>query len=130
MTSEHQGFTIYEAIGGETAVRQLVEYFYPLVQANPIIGPLFPEDITPVVEKQYLFLTQFFGGPSLYSDQYGHPMMRARHLPFPITPERAEAWLSCMNAALQKLGIDPELQKAVLLRLKGPAHHFVNKEAE
>ncbi len=130
MTSEHQGFTIYEAIGGETAVRQLVEYFYPLVQANPIIGPLFPKDITPVVEKQYLFLTQFFGGPSLYSDQYGHPMMRARHLPFPITPERAEAWLSCMNAALQKLGIDPELQKAVLLRLKGPAHHFVNKEAE
>ncbi|MDF2669277.1 MAG: globin family protein, partial [Paenibacillus sp.] len=90
MTSDNQGFTIYDAIGGESAVRLLVENFYPLVQKNPLIGPLFPEDITPVMEKQYMFLTQFFGGPSLYSDQYGHPMMRARHLPFEITPERAE----------------------------------------
>lgn len=119
--------TIYELIGGEQTVRRIVEAFYPIVQDNPEIGPLFPEDIRPVMEKQFLFLTQFFGGPPLYSDQYGHPMMRARHMPFPITEERAEAWLSCMNHALTKIGMEAELKKLVLDRLKGPAYHFVNQ---
>lgn len=122
--------TLYEAIGGGPTIRRLVEAFYPLVQQDPLIGPLFPEDITPVMEKQYMFLSQFFGGPSLYTDAVGHPMMRARHLPFPITPERAEAWLSCMRAALQQIDIDAELQTKVLERLSGPAHHFVNTPSE
>ncbi|MFK7695539.1 globin [Paenibacillus sp. HJGM_3] len=126
MTSEQHDLTIYEAIGGAEGVRKLVEAFYPEVKAHPGIGPLFPEDITPVMEKQYMFLTQFFGGPSLYSDQFGHPMMRARHMPFPITPERAEAWLSCMEKALRTIGLEEDLQKVVLTRLSGPAHHFVN----
>ncbi|WP_248928098.1 globin [Paenibacillus hamazuiensis] len=122
--------TIYEAIGGAKTVRRLVEAFYPKVQADPLIGPLFPDDITPVQEKQYLFLTQFFGGPALYSDLYGHPMMRARHLPFPITPERANAWLACMAEALAEIGLPAPLQEIVLERLKGPAYHFVNSENE
>jgi hemoglobin len=118
--------TLYDAIGGARTIRRLVELFYPKVQAHPLLGPLFPEDITPVMEKQYMFLTQFFGGPPLYSEQYGHPMMRARHLPFPITPERADAWLSCMAEALSQLELDKQLQELVLERLKGPAYHFVN----
>ncbi|TMV46460.1 globin [Paenibacillus mesophilus] len=118
--------SLYEAIGGAETITRLVQAFYPKVQADPHIGPLFPDDIDPVMEKQRLFLTQFFGGPPLYSDMYGHPMMRARHLPFPITPERADAWLSCMKRALAEAGIDPELQAVVLERLKGPAYHFVN----
>lgn len=120
--------SLYEAIGGADTVSRLVQAFYPKVQADPSIGPLFPEDIVPVMEKQTLFLTQFFGGPPLYSDRYGHPMMRARHLPFPITPERAEAWLSCMKRALEEVDLDRQLQLAVLERLKGPAHHFVNTD--
>ncbi|QAY66789.1 globin [Paenibacillus protaetiae] len=122
--------TLYEAIGGGATVRRMVEAFYPHVQAHPLLGPLFPADITPVMEKQYLFLSQFFGGPSLYSDQYGHPMMRGRHLPFPITVERAEAWLSCMDQALQDIGMSEELREIVLHRLSGPAHHFVNTPDE
>ncbi|PYI50822.1 globin [Paenibacillus flagellatus] len=118
--------SLYESIGGAETVRRLVEAFYPNVQADPDIGPLFPEDITPVMEKQYLFLTQFFGGPPLYSEQYGHPMMRARHLPFPITPERADAWLRCMKRALEEIGLSPEWRDIVLERLKAPAYHFVN----
>lgn len=124
--SEYQ--TIYEAIGGSTAIRQIVESFYPKVMAHPMLAPIFPEDIRPVVEKQYLFLTQFFGGPSLYSDEYGHPMMRARHMPFPITPARAEAWLECMEQALAETDIEPEVQEVMLKRLSGPAFHFVNTE--
>ncbi|HEY0827958.1 MAG TPA: globin [Bacilli bacterium] len=118
--------TIYSALGGESGVRRLVELFYPKVQANPLIGPLFPADILPVMEKQVMFLSQFFGGPTLYSDQYGHPMMRARHMPFPITPERADAWLGCMNSALAEMDLDEVVKAVVLERLKGTAHHFVN----
>lgn len=120
--------TLYEAIGGAPAVRDLVEKFYPKVQADPLLSPLFPEDIQPVIEKQYLFLTQFFGGPPLYSERYGHPMMRGRHLPFPVTPSRARAWLSCMSEALKETGLSEPVRAAVLERLSGPAHHFVNTD--
>ncbi len=126
----NRNISLYEALGGAETLRLIVESFYPKVQTHPLIGPLFPQDIDPVIEKQYLFLTQFFGGPSLYSDEYGHPMMRARHLPFPITPERALAWLDCMRRALQEVGIDEELQIIVIDRLSGPAHHFVNTSEE
>lgn len=126
----NRNISLYDAIGGADKIRSIVESFYPKVQKHPLLGPLFPEDIDPVMEKQYQFLTQFFGGPSLYSDQYGHPMMRARHLPFPITPERAEAWLDCMRRALEDVGIEPELRGILLDRLSGPAHHFVNTTKE
>lgn len=118
--------SIYDNLGGEKVIRQIVEAFYPKVKANPLLGPLFPEDINPVMEKQFMFLSQFFGGPSLFSDAYGHPMMRARHLPFPVTRERAEAWLACMTEALEEVGIEEELKDFVIKRLSGPAFHFVN----
>ncbi|AGA56785.1 MAG: globin [Thermobacillus sp.] len=118
--------TLYDAIGGAPVLRRIVEAFYPKVQAHPLLGPLFPEDIRPVMEKQFMFLSQFFGGPPLYSEAYGHPMMRARHLPFPITRERADAWLDCMRRALEEVGLAPELRAMMLERLSGPAYHFVN----
>ncbi|WP_110934301.1 globin domain-containing protein [Paenibacillus bouchesdurhonensis] len=118
--------SIYDNLGGEKVIRQLVEAFYPKVKANPLLGPLFPEDIEPVMEKQFMFLSQFFGGPSLFSDAFGHPMMRARHLSFPVTRERAEAWLACMTEALEEVGVDDELKDFVIQRLSGPAFHFVN----
>lgn len=118
--------SLYEWIGGDEGLRELIGLFYPIVKQNPDIGPLFPEDIEPVMEKQRLFLTQFFGGPHLYSDKYGHPMMRARHMHFEITPARAEAWLNCMRQALKQSSITPELHPIIIGRLSGPAHHFVN----
>jgi hemoglobin len=81
-----------------------------------------------VMDKQYLFLTQFLGGPALFSERYGHPMMRARHLPFPVTPQRAAAWLSCMSRALAETNIPAPVRDAVILRLSAPAHHFINSE--
>ncbi|GIP40799.1 group 2 truncated hemoglobin YjbI [Paenibacillus sp. J31TS4] len=126
MNTDHS-VTIYEALGGEEGVWRLVEAFYPKVQADPLLGPIFPEDITPVMEKQLLFLSQFFGGPPLYTERYGHPMMRARHLPFPVTLERANAWLACMKRALDETVSDPALREAVLERLKAPAYHFINQ---
>ncbi|WP_210089205.1 globin [Paenibacillus turicensis] len=121
-----QSDSIYDQLGGADTIKRLVEAFYPKVQDHPLLGPLFPEDIVPVMEKQEMFLTQFLGGPALYSDAHGHPMMRARHMPFPITPERAEAWLSCMNEALEQIQVEESLKEIVLKRLSGPAFHFVN----
>lgn len=118
--------SLYELMGGAETIRKLVEAFYPKVQADPLIGDLFPEDITPVMEKQFLFLSQFFGGANLYTEKYGNPMMRARHLPFPITEERADAWLDCMRRALEEIGLDAALQRLILERLSGPAYHFIN----
>lgn len=121
-----QSESLYDRLGGADTIRRLVEAFYPKVQSHPLLGPLFPEDITPVMDKQEMFLTQFFGGPSLYSDAHGHPMMRARHMPFPITPERAEAWLSCMHEALEEIEVAEPLKGVLIQRLSGPAFHFVN----
>ncbi|RTE08883.1 globin [Paenibacillus whitsoniae] len=128
--SETNGNTVYDLMGGAPTIRRLVEAFYPKVQAHPLLGPLFPEDIHPVMDKQYLFLTQFFGGPQLYSDQYGHPMMRARHMPFLITRERADAWLGCMSEAMGEIGMPDDLKRFLLERLQGPAYHFINTPDE
>ncbi len=121
---------LFEYIGGEETIRRMVEAFYPKVKEHPLLAPIFPEDLNPVKEKQFLFLTQFFGGPSLYTDLYGNPMMRHRHLPFPITPERAEAWLDCMRRALEETVSSEEVRTVILTRLSGPAHFFVNTESE
>ncbi|SMO75755.1 globin [Melghirimyces algeriensis] len=122
--------TIYERIGGEHAITRIVEAFYPRVQKNPLLAPLFPEDIQPVMEKQKRFLTQFFGGPPLYSQQHGHPRLRARHLPFPITPSRAEAWLHCMKEALDDAEIQGEVRQEIWSRLCFTASHMVNTPEE
>ncbi len=118
--------TLYEQIGGAATVRRLVEAFYPRVQADPELQDLFPADIQPVLEKQYRFLTQFFGGPPLYSEAHGQPMLRARHLPFPIDEGRARAWLRCMAAALAEAGVEPALREQMWQRLAGTAAHMIN----
>jgi hemoglobin len=120
--------TPFEAIGGADTIRRLVEAFYPRVQADPALAPIFPADITPVMERQRLFLTQFLGGPGLYSATYGHPMLRARHLPHAITPARRDAWLRCMAAALADIGLPADAREEVLARLAPVAAHMVNRQ--
>ncbi len=118
--------TFYEMIGGSETLSRLVDTFYDLVKKHPDLAPIFPDDLTDTKEKQYMFLTQFLGGPSLYSDRHGHPMLRARHMPFPITPKRAEAWLSCMSEAMDQTGIAGPIREAIFERLKLTAYHMVN----
>lgn len=120
--------TLYQQIGGAETVRAIVETFYPKVQADPLLAPLFPEDILPVMERQYLFLTQYLGGPPIYSEKRGHPMLRARHLPFPITEERAAAWLRCMKEALDEVGIKGLAREQIWSRLVLTAHHMINQK--
>lgn len=106
--SEQELRTIYGEIGGEK-IEELVNAFYPKVYADPDLIPIFTDDIGEIMMKQRMFLTQFTGGPTLYSNRYGHPRMRARHLPHEITPKRAEAWLRCMKEAFIEVGLDGTL---------------------
>jgi hemoglobin len=126
MSNQNNDRPLYERLGGEDTLQLLVQSFYAKVAKHPELAPIFPDDLTLTAEKQHQFLTQFFGGPPLYTQEHGHPMLRARHMPFPITPKRAEAWLSCMNETLNELDINEEVKQEMLSRLTFTAHHMIN----
>lgn len=117
--------TPYEALGKET-LHRLVDAFYGLVGQHPELAPIFPNDFSEIARKQKQFLTQYLGGPALYTEEHGHPMMRARHLPFPITPSRARAWLSCMSQAMDQVGLEGPLRDEFYARLVLTAQHMIN----
>jgi len=118
--------TIYEKLGAEK-LQQLVEAFYGLVLENPTLKTLFTTDMEMVRKKQIAFLTQFFGGPSLYNQTFGQPMMRARHLPHAITEETAAAWLLCMKEAIQTLDIEEDFKDTLYNCFPRLAAHMVNR---
>jgi hemoglobin len=97
--------TVYELVGGDAPFRDLVERFYAYVEADPLLRPMFPADLEAGKEHQFLFLTQFFGGPTRYGDQRGHPRLRMRHGPFAIDREARDHWLAHMLRALEETGI-------------------------
>ncbi|KHF38829.1 globin domain-containing protein [Halalkalibacter okhensis] len=125
MTNSSQ--TPFDALGGEDVLSKLVDTFYRKVSQHPDLAPLFPNDLTETARKQKQFLTQFLGGPSLYSEEHGHPMLRARHMPFVITSIQAEAWLNCMERAMDDVGIEGVIREYMLERLSMTAHHMVNQ---
>jgi hemoglobin len=100
--------TVYEAIGGEATFTRLVDAFYAGVAADPVLRSIYPEDdLGPAAERLRLFLIQYWGGPSTYSDQRGHPRLRMRHVPFAVSVAARDAWLRHMRAALDTLGLPP-----------------------
>ncbi len=123
------GNSLYERIGGDVTLRVMLERFYDNVYAHELISRLFQGDKEEIKEKQRLFLTQFLGGPQLYSDQYGHPRMRARHIPHAITEEDAVAWLACMADAINRLEISEELKDELFARFPQTAMFMVNTES-
>jgi hemoglobin len=118
--------TLYERLGEEN-LKLLVDRFYDLVFENEQISRLFKTDKSLIKKKQRLFLTQFFGGPPLYSNQYGHPQLRARHMPHPIGEEDAVVWLQCMSAAVHSLEIDAALKDELMKRFIPTAMFMVNR---
>ncbi len=120
----------YKALGGEAGVRQLVDNFYDSMMVLPEaerILKLHPEDLGASREKLFMFLSGWFGGPALYSQAYGHPRLRARHLPFPIGREERDAWLLCMDAALKMMDIDRSLRFQLMQAFQMTADHLQNK---
>lgn len=119
--------TLFERLGEEN-LRLLVDRFYDLVFSHEQISHLFKTDKDLIKEKQRLFLTQFLGGPPLYSERYGHPQLRARHLPHPIHEDDAVAWLACMSAAITSLPVDEPLKDELFKRFIPTAMFMVNKD--
>lgn len=115
----------FEAIG-EGMLHQLVDAFYFRVARHPDLAPIFPDDLSETARKQKQFLTQFLGGPALYTQEHGHPMLRARHLPFEITPTRANAWLACMREAMDEVGLTGPKREEFYARLHFTAQHMIN----
>jgi hemoglobin len=107
MTSEQppdRADTFYEAIGGEPTFRKLVDTFYAGVATDPVLRALYPEDdLAPAADRLRTFLIQYWGGPTTYSDERGHPRLRMRHAPFAINSSARDAWLRHMRAALDSL---------------------------
>ncbi|MFY4774357.1 thiol management oxidoreductase [Metabacillus sp. RGM 3146] len=121
--------TPYEAIG-EELLSQLVDAFYNRVYNHALLADIFPDDLSETARKQKQFLTQYLGGPSLYTEEHGHPMLRARHLPFPVTSERAEAWLSCMREAMDEVALHGDIRDFLYERLELTAQHMINTPDE
>src|SRR5688572_23906695 len=113
---------------GEENLKLLVDRFYDLVFSHEQIAHLFKTDKEVIKEKQRLFLTQFLGGPALYSERYGHPQLRARHMPHPIHEDDAVAWLQCMSAAISSLDVDAQTKDELFKRFIPTAMFMVNKD--
>ncbi|MES1224960.1 MAG: globin [Bacteroidota bacterium] len=120
--------TMFDRLGEEN-LKLLVDRFYDLVFNHEQISHLFKTDKDLIKEKQRLFLTQFLGGPALYSQAYGHPKLRARHMPHPIQQDDAVAWLQCMSAAINSLNIEQSLKDELFKTFIPTAMFMVNKES-
>ena len=104
MTDRDRPATFFEAVGGEETFRLLVDRFYAGVASDPVLRALYPEDdLGPAAERLRMFLVQYWGGPTTYSDLRGHPRLRMRHAPFAVSAAARDAWLGHMRAALDSL---------------------------
>lgn len=109
----------YQHLGGETAVRQLVDRFYELMDTVPeaqTIRAMHPADLSGSKDKLFKFLSGWLGGPQLYMEAYGHPRLRARHMPFPIDEAARDAWMLCMKTAIDEMEIDDTLLRQHLVQ--------------
>lgn len=120
----------YEALGGEGAVRALVDRFYDLMDLEPgyaALRALHPADLSGSRDKLFWFLSGWLGGPDLYQSRFGHPRLRARHLPYAIGLAERDQWLACMASAMQELAVEPELAERLLQAFFGTADWMRNK---
>ncbi len=122
--------TPYQQVGGDAGVRRLINRFYDLMDEVPEyhgIRKLHPQDLAGSREKLYLFLSGWMGGPQLYVEKFGHPMLRARHLPFAIGIAERDAWLACMLQAMEDIGLEAALRAALLKAFSGTADWMRNR---
>jgi hemoglobin len=123
--------TFYDEIGGFETFRKLVERFYEGVATDEVLRPLYPEeDLGPAAERFTLFLVQYWGGPTTYSENRGHPRLRMRHAPFAVTPTARDHWLTHFRAALDEADLTPEQDAQFWEYVTHAAQFMVNTLAE
>jgi len=118
----------YVLFGGEAFFSDLVSQFYAHVATNEILRPMYPEsDMHGAARRLQIFLEQYWGGPTTYQEERGHPRLRMRHAGFHINPAAKEAWLECMGKAVDGMDLKSELREKLWNYLEGAALHMVNK---
>jgi hemoglobin len=119
--------TYYEDFGGHETFAKLVHEFYRGVAQDEPLRALYPEqDLGPAEERLRMFFEQYWGGPTTYSEQRGHPRLRMRHVPFTVTPDMRDRWLLHMMNAVDTLGLAPEHDDLLRDYLTRAAYSLVN----
>jgi hemoglobin len=119
--------SFYDAIGGEPTFRALIARFYAEVATDDVLRALYPEqDLGPAEQRLRLFLMQYWGGPTTYSDERGHPRLRMRHAPFRIGPPQRDAWLRAMRVAVDASAIAEPYRTQLWNYLESTAQHMMN----
>lgn len=119
--------SFYDAVGGHPTFERLVAAFYAGVADDPPLRALYPEaDLGPAADRLRLFLEQYWGGPTTYSEQRGHPRLRMRHHPYAVTPAQRDRWLLHMLAAVDTLGLDAAHDLVLRDYLTRAAYSLVN----
>lgn len=122
--------TFFDLLGGIEKIREVVERFYDVMDTDPRaagIRAMHAADLTEAREKLFMFLTGWTGGPQLYIERYGHPMLRARHLPFAIDESARDQWMYCMIKALHDIGIEEPVMIQLAEALYGVADFMRNQ---
>jgi hemoglobin len=122
--------SLYDRIGGDAAVRRLVDRFYDHLDTMPqaaALRAMHPEDLAESRDKLYWFLSGWLGGPALYVERKGHPRLRARHLPFAIDLAARDAWMAAMALALDEVVADEGVRRWLEESLGKVASHMVNQ---
>ena len=120
--------TIFTALGGAETFDRIVDNFYSGVSDDPVLRPMYPADLTEGKRHLSLFLMQYFGGPSTYSEQRGHPRLRMRHFPFAIGQTERDAWMRHMHAAVQAEKLPAPIERTLLDYFDRAATFMINRE--
>ncbi|CUA87473.1 group II truncated hemoglobin [Pseudidiomarina woesei] len=121
--------TFYQQLGGESAVRAIANGFYDVMEHDPRAKELLamhPQPLDAIREKFFEFLSGWFGGPALFEEKYGHPRLRARHMPFSIDERMRDQWLLCMYQVLDEQVQDDLLKIQLRAQFTNLAHHMIN----
>jgi hemoglobin len=119
--------SFYEEVGGRATFEKLSREFYKGIGNDPVLKPMYPEeDLGPATERLTMFFEQYWGGPSTYSEQRGHPRLRMRHMPFKVNPDARDRWLLHMRAAVDTLGLSPLHEATLWDYLERAAQAMVN----
>lgn len=112
--SDIQELSPYELLGGAAVLRQLVDRFYDIMETDPRaagINAMHSKDTTLIRDKLFEFLSGWLGGPQLFIEKYGHPRLRARHMPFAISDAERDQWLLCMYQAMSEMAMSDALRE-------------------
>ena len=117
----------YDQVGGHDTFVKLVDAFYRGVATDDVLKPMYPEeDLAPAAQRLTMFFEQYFGGPSTYSENRGHPRLRMRHMPFHVNPEARDRWLLHMRAAMDEIDLAPIHDAAMWDYFERAAHAMIN----